>query len=139
MIKLKSSQKVWAMSCYVTSARCQAYRNEFTFDPLFLFEGTSTKGPATSSSTPALSKILPLDVLRSTVAPAKIWLLFDFSGEAHFHLLNLHQCLYHPRCLEVKSFSWDEILIVRSHPLKIHPNFLTVQELHEAMLSWFSV
>ena len=45
--------------------------NVFTFDPLFLFESTSTERPATSSSSPAPSEILPLDVLRSTVAPAK--------------------------------------------------------------------
>ena len=50
---------------------CQSYKNAFTFDPLFLFEGTSTGGPATSSSCPAPSEILLLDVLRSTVAPAK--------------------------------------------------------------------
>ena len=53
------------------SARCKAYKSTFTFDPLFLFEGTSTEGPATSSSSGAPSEILPLDVLRSTVAPAK--------------------------------------------------------------------
>ena len=52
-------------------ARCQACKNLFTFDPLFLFEGTSTEGPATSFSSPVPSEILPLDVLRSTVAPAK--------------------------------------------------------------------
>ena len=34
------------------------------------------EGPATSFSSPAPSEILPLDVLRSTVAPAKGWLLF---------------------------------------------------------------
>ena len=34
------------MSCYVMSARCQAYKNVFTFDPLFLFEGTLTEEPA---------------------------------------------------------------------------------------------
>ena len=59
------------MSCYVMSARFQAYKNAFTFDPLFLFECTSTEGPATSSSPPAPNKILPLGTLRSTVAPAK--------------------------------------------------------------------
>ena len=59
------------MSCYIMSARCQAYKNAFTFDPLFLFEGTSTEGPATSSSSPAPSEILPFDVLRSAAAPAK--------------------------------------------------------------------
>ena len=59
------------MSCYVMSARCQADKNAFTFDPLFLFEGTSSERTATSSSSPAPSEILLLDVLRSTVAPAK--------------------------------------------------------------------
>ena len=53
------------------SAKCQTYKNAFTFDPLFLFEGTSTEGPTTSSSFPAPSEILPLDVLTSPVAPAK--------------------------------------------------------------------
>ena len=59
------------MSCYVMSARCQAYKNAFTFDPLFLSEGPSTEGPATSSSSPEPSQILPIDALRSTVAPVK--------------------------------------------------------------------
>ena len=59
------------VSCYVMSARCQTYKNSFTFDPLFLFEGMSTEEPATYSSPPEPSKILPLDVLRSTLAPAK--------------------------------------------------------------------
>ena len=63
-------------------ARCQAYKNAYTFDPLFLFEGMSTEGPATSS--PAPSEILPLDVLRSTVAPAKSWLLFKLFGRSSF-------------------------------------------------------
>ena len=58
------------MSSYVMSARCQANKNAFAFDSLFLFEGTSTEEPATSSSSPAPSEILPLDVLRATVAPA---------------------------------------------------------------------
>ena len=53
------------------SARCQAYKNAFTFDPLFLFEGTSSERTATSYSSPGPSEILLLDVLRSTVAPAK--------------------------------------------------------------------
>ena len=53
------------------SGRCQADKNAFPFDPLFLFEVTSTEGPTTSSSSPAPSEILPLDVLRSTVAPAE--------------------------------------------------------------------
>ena len=59
------------MSCYVISARCQAYKNAYTFNPVLLFEGTSTERPATSSSSQAPSKILSLDVLRSAVAPAK--------------------------------------------------------------------
>ena len=41
------------------------------YDSLFLFEGTSTKGPATFSSSQAPSEVLPLDVLRSRVVPAK--------------------------------------------------------------------
>ena len=36
---------------------------------LIPFEGMPTVGPATSSSSPAPREILPLDVLRSTVAP----------------------------------------------------------------------
>ena len=59
------------MSCYAISARCQAHKNAFIFDSLLLFEDTSTEGPATSSSSPASREVLPLDVLRSTVAPAK--------------------------------------------------------------------
>ena len=59
------------MLCYIMSARCQAYKNTFTFDPLFLLEGMSTEGPATSLSSSAPSKILPLNVLRLTVAQAK--------------------------------------------------------------------
>ena len=47
------------MSCFVITARCQAYKSAFAFDPLFLI------------SSPAPGDILPLDVLRSTVAPAK--------------------------------------------------------------------
>ena len=53
------------------SARCQTCKNAFTFDPLFLFEGALNEGPATSYSSPEPSKILPLDLLRSAVAPAK--------------------------------------------------------------------
>ena len=85
------------MSCYVVSTRCQAYKNAFTFDPLFLFEGTSAEGPATSSSSQAPSKILPRDVLRCTM-----YFCLNCLGKAHFHLLNLHWCLYHTTCLEVK-------------------------------------
>ena len=59
------------MSCYFMLARCQPYKNAFTFDPLFLFEGLSAERPATSSSSPAPSEILLLHVLRSTVGPAK--------------------------------------------------------------------
>ena len=59
------------MLCFLMSGRCQADKNAFPFDPLFLFEVTSTEGPTTSSSSPAPSEILPLDVLRSTVAPAE--------------------------------------------------------------------
>ena len=40
-------------------------------DPLFLLEGKSSERPATSYSSPAPGEILPLDVLRSTVSPAK--------------------------------------------------------------------
>ena len=90
------------MSCYVMPARCQAYKGAFTIDPLFLFEGTSTEGPATSSSSPAPSEILPIDVLRSTVAPAKVDFCLNCFREAHFYLLNLHRCFCHPHCLEVK-------------------------------------
>ena len=59
------------MSCYVMSARFQVYKNALPFDPLFLSKGTSAEGLATFSSSPAPSEILPLDVLRSTVVPAK--------------------------------------------------------------------
>ena len=55
------------MLCYVISVKFQAHKNAFTFDRLFLFEGMPTEGPATSPSTPAHNKMLPLDVLRSTV------------------------------------------------------------------------
>ena len=56
------------MSRYVMSARCEAYKNGFTLDLFFLcFEGTTTEEPATSPLSPAPSKILPLNVLRSTV------------------------------------------------------------------------
>ena len=57
------------MSCYVMLR--QAFKYAFIFDRLFLSEGTSTEGSATSSSPPAPSKIFLLDVRRSTVAPAK--------------------------------------------------------------------
>ena len=66
------------------SGKCQTYKNAFTFDPLFLFEGTSTEGPTTSSSFPAPSEILPLDVLTSPVAPAKSWLLFKLFRRSLF-------------------------------------------------------
>ena len=46
-------------------------QNAFTFDPLLLFEGTSTERTTTFSSSAAPRETLPLDVLRSTVAPAK--------------------------------------------------------------------
>ena len=59
------------MSCFVMSAKFQACKNEFTFDPLFFFEGTSIKGPTAFSSSPAPSKILPLDAQKLTAAPAK--------------------------------------------------------------------
>ena len=59
------------MSYYTMSGRCQIYKNAFIFDPLFLFEGTSTEEPATSSSSPAPREIFPLDKLESTVAPDK--------------------------------------------------------------------
>ena len=62
---------MWTLSCYVISARYQAYKNAFTFDPLPFFEGKSTEGSASSSSSLAPSELLPLDVLISTVAPAK--------------------------------------------------------------------
>ena len=44
------------MLCYVMSAGSQTYKNAYTFDPLFLFEGTLSEGPATSSSSPAPNK-----------------------------------------------------------------------------------
>ena len=77
---------MWTRSCYVMSARCQACKNAFTFDPyLFLFEDTSTGRPATSSSSQARSKILLRDVLRSTVAPADFcWLLLKLFGKSSF-------------------------------------------------------
>ena len=53
------------------SGRCQAKKTAFTFDPLLLFEGASMEGTAIFSSSPALSEIFPLDVLRSTLASAK--------------------------------------------------------------------
>ena len=53
------------------STRFQAYKNGFFFNSLFLFEGMSTKRPATFSSSAAPGKILPLNVLRSTLAPDK--------------------------------------------------------------------
>ena len=59
--------------CRVTSYQQDVrITNASTFDPLFLFEGTSTEGPATSSSSAAPSEILLFDILRSTVTPAKI-------------------------------------------------------------------
>ena len=72
------------MLCYVISTRCQAYKNAFTFDALFLFESVSTEGSTTSSSSPAPSETLPLDVLRSTVPPAKSWLLFKLFVRSSF-------------------------------------------------------
>ena len=52
-------------------ARFQAYKIPLKFNPSFLFEGTSTEGPAASSSCHVPIGILPLDVIRSTVASAK--------------------------------------------------------------------
>ena len=81
------------------SARFQTSQNAFTFDPLFVFEGTSTEGSANYSSSPALSEILPVDVQQHQL---KVNCCLNSLGEAHFDLLNLHRCLYHPRRLEAK-------------------------------------
>ena len=43
--------------------KCQTYKNAFTIDSLFLLEDMSAEGPATSSSSPAPSEIMPLNVL----------------------------------------------------------------------------
>ena len=59
------------MLCYLISARCHACKNVFTFDPLFLFEGASAEGPATTSSSSPPNRILLLNLLRSTAVPAK--------------------------------------------------------------------
>ena len=77
-------------------------QNAFTFDPWLLFEGTSTEGTAAFSSSAAPREILPLDVLRLTVAPAKGWLLFKFFGRSSFSYPESYRCLYYPRLLEVK-------------------------------------
>ena len=66
------------------SARCQTCKNAFTFDPLFLFEGASNEGPAISYLSPEPSKILPHDLLRSAVAPAKSWNPFKLLGRSSF-------------------------------------------------------
>ena len=64
--------KLTAMSKSVNNVLLRhVSKNVFTVDPLFLFEVTSTKGPATSYLSLALRKILPFDVLRSAVVPAK--------------------------------------------------------------------
>ena len=101
--KLKLMSKVWTMSCYVISARCQDYKNASNFDPLFLIESSSTNWPANSPSSSAPIKILALDVLRSKEALAKCLLHFELLEKPYFHPLNLHRCFYHPCCLEVND------------------------------------
>ena len=67
----KAKSHVKKCEQFVMSARCQACKNEFTFNPLFFFESTSTEGPTAFSSFPAPSQILPLDAQKLTAAPAK--------------------------------------------------------------------
>ena len=43
------------------SARCEAYKNTFTFD-FFFFEGTTTEEPTTSSLSPTPNEKLPRDM-----------------------------------------------------------------------------
>ena len=57
---------MWTMLCYVMSPRYQKSIYLWSF-----IQGTSTEGPAASSSSPAPSEILSLGVLRSIIAPAK--------------------------------------------------------------------
>ena len=70
MIKLKIMSKSVNNIVLSHLSKMLGLQNAFTFDPL-LFEGTSTEGTATFSSSAAPREILPFDVLRSTVAPAK--------------------------------------------------------------------
>ena len=67
----KAKSHVKKCEQFVMSARCQACKNEFTFNPLFFFESTSTEGPTAFSSSPAPSQILSLDAQKLTAAPAK--------------------------------------------------------------------
>ena len=70
MIKLKIKSKSVNNIVLSHLSKMLGLQNAFTFDPLLLFEGTSTEGPATSSSSPAASEILPLVVLKSIVTSA---------------------------------------------------------------------
>ena len=71
MIKLKTKSKSVNNIVLSHLSKMLGLQNAFTFDPLLLFEGTSTERTATFSSSAAPRETLPLDVLRSTVAPAK--------------------------------------------------------------------
>ena len=71
MIKLKIMSKSVNNIVLSHLSKMLGLQNAFTFDPLLLFEGTSTEGTAAFSSSAAPREILPLDVLRLTVAPAK--------------------------------------------------------------------
>ena len=114
-------------------ASCQAYKNAFIFDPLFLFQGTSSEGTATSSSSPAPSEILLLDVLRSTVAPAKSWLLFKLFVGSSFWSPESSSVSLSPSLFGGKiifPLRWNPHRQI-SYPLKVHLNILNPQELHE--------
>ena len=90
------------MLFYAMLERCKAYKNPFTFNPSFLFEGRSTEGPATFSSSTAPNKMLALDALRSAVTPAKSWLLLKLFRRSSFSSPEFYWCFYHPLYLEVK-------------------------------------
>ena len=87
---------------YAMAERCQAFENAFTFDPLFPFERTPTEGSATSSSFPAPSETLHLMYQDQLQHWPKINFGLNCLGEAHFDLLHLHRCLYHPRRMQVQ-------------------------------------
>ena len=121
------------MSFFVISPRCQACKNAFIFDPLFLFEVTSIQGPATSSLSTASSEILLLNVLRSTKTPTKSWLLFKLFGKSSFWSPESSSVSLSPSLSGGKiifPLRWNPHRQI-SYPLKVHLNILNPQELHE--------
>ena len=120
---------MWTIPCYVISAIWQAYKNAFTFDPLFLFEGAPTKGPATSSSSPAPCEISPLDPLRSTVAPTKSWLLFKLFGRSSFSSPESSSVSLSPSSLGVSNYSTASLTFINFLAAILYSYIMQTKEL----------